>query len=76
MGVQALGTRDVEVYVRRQNSWAKVLSNGNITGDIFVSTKPGSYRETGQELNALVVNLFRGNKECPTREAATTSAQS
>jgi hypothetical protein len=30
------------VYFRRQNSRVKALSNGNITGDIFVSTKPGA----------------------------------
>jgi hypothetical protein len=70
------GTREVEVYVRRQGYWAKVLSDGNITGDIFISAKPGTYREIGQELNALVVNLFRGNRECPTREATSNSAQS
>jgi hypothetical protein len=70
------GTRDVEVYVLRQKSWVKVLSNGNITGDVFVSNKPGAYSEIGQELNALVVNLFTGNRECPTREAASSSAQS
>src|SRR5262249_20802503 len=70
------GTRDVAIYVRRNNAWAKVLSEDGITGDIFVSTKPGAYKEIGQELNALVVNLYRGNRECPTREAATASAQS
>lgn len=69
------GTRVVEVYVRRRSSWEKVLSNGNITGDIFVSSKPG-YKETGQELNALVVDLFLGNKDCPTRIAASQSEQS
>jgi len=69
------GTRNVEIYVHG-NAWVKVLSNGNITGDIFVSTKPGAYSPMGQELNALVVNLFVGNRECPTRIAATTSEQS
>lgn len=69
------GTRDVEVYVRRGDSWEKVLSNGNITGDIFVSTKPG-FTQTDQELNALVADLFIGNKDCPTRIAASQSEQS
>jgi hypothetical protein len=69
------GTRDVEIYVRGK-SWVKALSNGNITGDIFVSAKPGAYRPMGQELNALVVNLFVGNRECPTRIAASSSEQS
>jgi hypothetical protein len=69
------GTRDVEIYVR-EDSWMKVLSNDNITGDIFVSTKPGAYRPMGQELNALVVNLFVGNRECPTRIAGSSSEQS
>ena len=70
------GIRDVEIYVRSR-SWVKALSNDMITGDIFVSTKPG-YRPSppGQELNALVVNLFFGNRECPTRSAGSTSAQS
>jgi hypothetical protein len=68
------GTRDVEIYVR-SSSWVKALSNDKITGDIFVSTKPG-YRPVGQELNALVVNLFVGNRKCPTRIAGSTSAQS
>jgi hypothetical protein len=70
------GTRDVEVHVRRGNSWAKVLANDNITGDIFISAKPGAPGPIGQELNALVVDLYVGNKDCPTREAATSSAQS
>jgi hypothetical protein len=69
------GTRDVEIYVRG-NSWIKVLTNGNITGDIFISAKPGAYSPAGQELNALVVNLYIGNSECPTRIAVSASAQS
>jgi len=69
------GTRNVEIYVHN-GSWVKALSNSNITGDIFVSTKPGAYKPMGQELNALVVNLFIGNKECPTRMAASSSEQS
>ena len=68
------GTRHVEIYVHN-GSWVKVLSNSNITGDIFVSTKPGAYKAMGQELNALVVNLFIGNKECPTRVVASSSEQ-
>ena len=68
--------RDVRVYVLFRDAWKKVLSNGNITGDIFVSNKPGAYRPQGQELNALVVDLYSGNKECPTRQAASASAQS
>jgi hypothetical protein len=67
------GARDVEIYVRR-SSWIKALSIDNIVGDIFVSTKPG-YRPAGQELNALVVNLWIGNRQCPTRWAGSTSAQ-
>jgi hypothetical protein len=26
---------------------------------------PGKYRPEGQKLNALVVDLYEGNKECP-----------
>jgi hypothetical protein len=70
------GTRDVRVYVLFGKAWRMVLSNDSITGDIFVSTVPGKYKPEGQELNALVVNLYEGNKECPTRQAETTSAQS
>jgi hypothetical protein len=40
-----------------------------------VSNKPGKYRPEGQELNALVVDLYEGNKECPTRRAGSASAQ-
>jgi hypothetical protein len=36
------GTRNVEIYVHN-GSWVKALSNSNVTGDIFVSTKPGAY---------------------------------
>ena len=38
-----------------------------------MSNVPGKYRPEGQELNALVVNLFIGNKECPTRRAPDSS---
>jgi hypothetical protein len=70
------GTRDVSVYALFGNAWRMVLSNDSITGDIFVSNVPGKYRPEGQELNALVVNLFIGNKECPTRRAPDMSSQS
>ncbi len=68
------GTRDVRVYALFGNAWRKVLETAEITGDIFMSYVPGKYE--GQELNALVVNLFIGNKECPTRRADSMSAQS
>jgi hypothetical protein len=70
------GTRDVKVYVLFGNTWRMFLSDEAITGDIFVSYVPGKYRAEGQELNALVVDLYIGNKECPTRRAASSSAQS
>jgi len=70
------GTRDVRVYALFGNAWRMVLSNDSITGDIFVSNVPGKYRPEGQELNALVVNLFIGNKECQTRRAPDMSSQS
>ncbi len=72
------GTRDVRVYALFGNAWRQVpfLETASITGDIFMSYVPGKYRPEGQELNALVVNLFIGNKECPTRSAGSTSAQS
>ena len=41
-----------------------------------MSYVPGKYRPEGQKLNALVVDLYEGNKECPTRRAASASAQS
>ena len=66
------GTRFVRVFALFGNAWRMVLSNGNITGDIFVSNVPGSW----PALNALVVNLFIGNKECPTRRADSMSSQS
>jgi hypothetical protein len=69
-------TRDVSIYMLFGNAWKKVLSNENITGDIFVSYVPGIYRPEGQELNALVLDLYVGNEECPTRRAASSSAQS
>jgi hypothetical protein len=68
-------TRDVRVYVLFGDVWRKVLSNAYITGDIFVSIKPGSYGSFWGELNALVVDLYIGNRECPTRRAASASAQ-
>ena len=70
------GTRDVRVYALFGNAWRKVLETAEITGDIFMSYVPGKYRPEGQELNALVVNLFIGNKECPTRRAGSMSGQS
>jgi hypothetical protein len=70
------GTRDVRVYALLGNAWRMVLSNDAITGDIFLSYVPGKYRPEGQELNALVVALFIGNKECPTRRAGSMSEQS
>ena len=70
------GTRDVRVYALFGNAWRMVLSNKYITRDIFVSNVPGKYRPEGQELNALVVNLFIGNQECPTRRALDMSSQS
>ena len=70
------GTRLVRVYALFENAWSMVLSNDNITGGIFVSNVPGKYRPEGQQLNALVVNLFIGNKECPTRRAGSMSEQS
>jgi hypothetical protein len=70
------GTRFVRLYALFGNAWRMVLSNDNITGDIFVSNVPGKYRPEGQQLNALVVNLFIGNKECPTRRAGSMSEQS
>jgi hypothetical protein len=70
------GTREVRVYALFGKAWRMVLSNDFITGDIFVSNVPGNYSPEGQELNALVVNLFIGNKECPTRRAPDNSSQS
>jgi hypothetical protein len=70
------GTRDVSVYALFGNAWRKVPFVDSITGDIFVSYVPGKYRPEGQKLNALVVNLFIGNKECPTRDAGSASGQS
>jgi hypothetical protein len=72
------GTRGVRVYALFGNAWGKVpfLETASITGDIFVSYVPGKYRPEGQKLNALVVDLYVGNKECPTRRAASASAQS
>jgi hypothetical protein len=72
------GTRDVSVYALFGKAWRKVpfLETASITGDIFVSYVPGKYRPEGQKLNALVVDLFVGNKECPTRRAAYMSSQS
>ena len=69
------GTRDVRVYALFGNAWRTFLETESITGDIFVSYVPGKYGPEGQELNALVVDLFFGNKECPTRSAPTMSAQ-
>jgi hypothetical protein len=66
------GTRTVEIYMLSGRTWTKVLSEQNFTGDIFVSVKPG---QNTQELNALVGNLFVGNKDCPTREAPSSSSQ-
>jgi hypothetical protein len=68
------GTRSVDVYALFGKAWMKVPfldEDATITGDIFVSYVPRSTK-----LNALVVNLYIGNKECPTRRAETTSAQS
>jgi hypothetical protein len=70
------GTRDVWIYVLFGDVWKKVLSNGNVVGDIFVSYVPGYRPEGQQRLNALVMDLYEGNKECPTREAGSASAQS
>jgi hypothetical protein len=70
------GTRFVRVYALFGHAWRMVLSNDNITGDIFVSNVPGRYRPEGQQLNALVANLFIGNEECPTRRAGSMSEQS
>jgi hypothetical protein len=72
------GTRHVRVYALFGNAWRKVpfLETASITGDVFVSYVPGKYRPEGQKLNALVVDLYEGNKECPTRRAASASAQS
>jgi hypothetical protein len=71
------GTRDVRVYARLRNAWRKIpfLEPYAITGDIFVSYVPGYNKSEVQELNALVVNLFYGNKNCPTRFAGSTSEQ-
>ena len=71
-------TRDVRVYVLIADAWRKVpfLETASITGDIFVSFVPGKFRPEGQELNAMVVDLYEGNKECPTRNASSASAQS
>jgi hypothetical protein len=66
------GARDVEVYVLQGGRWSKVLSDHNITGDIFISRKPGRR----EEFNALVVTLYIGNKECPTRMMPSASEQS
>jgi hypothetical protein len=72
------GTRDVRVYALFGNAWRKVpfLETASITGDVFVSYVPGKYRPEGQKLNALVVDLFFGNKQCPTRRAGSMSEQS
>jgi len=67
------GTRTVEIYMLSGRTWMKVLSEEYFTGDIFVSYKPG---QNSQVLNALVGNLYVGNKDCPTREAPNASSQS
>ena len=63
------GTRDVELYIRKQNSWAKAPLADNITGDIFISLKPDAFRgdpaSRWPELHALVLDLFGGNRACP-----------
>jgi hypothetical protein len=68
------GTRTVEVYMLEGGRWLKVLSDDeiSITGDIFISTKPGKR----EDFNALVVTLYTGNKDCPTRTMPSASAQS
>jgi hypothetical protein len=67
------GTRNVEICMLSGRTWTKVLSEECFTGGIFASYKPG---QNSQELNALVGNLYVGNKECPTREAPDASSQS
>ena len=72
------GTRSVKIYVLQGKTWTKALSEDAFTGEIFISHKPKS--QTGSfgygELNALVGDLFVGNKDCPTIDAGSTSAQS
>src|SRR5262249_5570583 len=71
------GTRTVEIYVLQGKTWIKALSEDNFTGDIFISYKPrGETRFGYGELNALVGDLYRGNKDCPTVEAPDASSQS
>lgn len=72
------GTRGVELYIRKQNSWAKAPLAENITGDIFISFMPDAFKgdplwPDWPELNALVVDLFGGNRDCPVPPAVSNA---
>jgi len=58
------GSYDVTIYLRSGKAWRKALST-EATGSVFLSTDrvkdPAAFK-------ALVLNVFGGNKDCPTRD--------
>jgi hypothetical protein len=55
------GSYGVAIYVRSRNTWRKALST-EATGRVFLST------DFNDKFNALVLSIFSGNKDCPTRD--------
>lgn len=59
------GSYTVAIYVRSRNAWRKALST-EVVGSVFLSTE--GLKETDNKFNALVLSVFGGNKDCPTRD--------
>ena len=57
------GSYNVAIYVRSGKAWRKALST-EATGRVFLSTD----LMKNDKLKALVLNVFSGNKDCPTRD--------
>jgi hypothetical protein len=55
------GAYGVAIYIRSGKGWRKALST-EATGRVFLST------DMNDKFKALVVNVFSGNKDCPTRD--------
>jgi hypothetical protein len=58
------GSYTVAIYVRSGKAWRKALST-EATGRVFLST---DWLKTPPAFKALVLNVFSGNKDCPTRD--------
>jgi hypothetical protein len=67
--------RDVRVYALFGDAWKKVLSNEYVTGTSPSASNQAATGRSGPNSMRWSWISYIGNRECPTRRAASASAQ-